>query len=688
MLPLSLVNHHRRLFSFLGSTKAARPSVRSKGERLRRTFCVVGFIAASGPLGAFTPPTSTGTKTSDLADIPLEELMQLPVEFVTGASKYEQTIQRAPASVTVLTSADIQNFGWQTLSDALRSAPGFFINSDRFYDYIGNRGFTRSYDYNSRTLVLINGHRINDSLFQQGSIGTDFILDLDLIDRIEIIRGPSSSLYGSSAFYGAINIIPKKGRDFSGGQTSLALGSEPSVKGRATVGNRTASGVEYTISATEWWSQGEKDFDLPASWRANTGLPDTVASDRDSMHHQSVYANAAWKWLEVEGAYVKRRKDVLPQVFDTNLSDPSRGTDQRGYFLTRVTGHPNQNATLTSTLSFDYFGYDALFSPAVLGFNQQMLHSEALSLNYELRFQQSFGNENMLIAGFEYEENLTQIGKRTDTVDPANSSSIDTSSRYGSPFAQIDWNLTHGVYFSTGARYDKASTGEEQLTPRTGLIWNASPSTDFKLLYGQAFRVPNLYERSAAEGGTTANPNLGPETNESWEFILAHKLSPIWRADAHLYYIKSKDLITDAAVNGETVTTEGLETGLTAYFPSNVQLRGSATFQHSCDANDRNLVDAPRTLLKLNASAPIYEKWLRASAEIQYVGDRLDGLRNPLGDYLVGNLTLRALQVWHRWDFSLSVYNIGNARWQDSTYYTTRIQSAPGSVELRAILDF
>ena len=86
----------------------------------------------------------------------------VPVEFVTGASKYEQSIQRAPASVTVLTSEDIRNYGWQTLSDALRSAPGFFINSDRFYDYIGNRGFTRPFDYNSRTLVLVNGHRIND----------------------------------------------------------------------------------------------------------------------------------------------------------------------------------------------------------------------------------------------------------------------------------------------------------------------------------------------------------------------------------------------------------------------------------------------------------------------------------------------------------------------------------------------
>ncbi len=651
-------------------------------------ICVTGLVLGGSTLCADTPKSWNGDDPSSLADIPLEQLAQVPVEFVTGASKYEQSIQRAPASVTVLTAGDIQNYGWRTLSDALRSAPGFFINSDRFYDYIGNRGFTRPFDYNSRTLVLVNGHRINDSVFQQGSVGTEFVLDLDLVDRIEIIHGPSSSLYGSSAFYGAINVIPKKGRDFDGGQTSLALGSEPSVKGRATMGNRTASGIEYTISATEWWSSGETDFNLPQSWRNDTGLTDTTASDRDGMHHQSVYANASWKWLEFEAAYVNRFKEVLPQVYDTNLTDPSRATDERGYFLVRATGHPGEDSTLTSTLSLDYLGYDALFSPAVFGFNQQKLHSEALSLNYEMRWQQEFGKGHVMITGLEYQENFIQQGGREDLVDPANSTSIDTNSHYVSPFTQFDWNLGGGVLVSTGARFDVYSTGEQRLTPRLGLIWNASPSTDFKLLYGQAFRVPNVAERAAAEGSSVSNPDLKPETNESWEFIVAHKFNAIWQVDTHLYYTESKDLITDNAVNADTITTQGIETGVTAFFPSNIQLRGSATFQHSFDASDHNIVDAPRSLFKLNASAPVCEKWLRASLEIQYVSDRMDSSGAWLGDYLVENFTLRAIHVWRRWDLSLSIYNISRASWNDATYYTTRIESAPGSVVGRATFNF
>jgi len=629
----------------------------------------------------------SNNESATLGEIPLEQLMQLPVEFVTGASKYEQNIQRAPASVTVFTSEDIQNYGWQTLADALRSAPGFFINSDRFYDYMGNRGFSRPYDYNSRTLVLVDGHRINDSIFQQGSIGTDFILDMDLVERIEIIHGPSSSLYGSSAFYGAVNVIPKKGSDIAGGQASASLGSEPSAKGRFTTGNRTASGVDYVISATEWWSSGEKDFALPQSWRTATGLTSLNAANQDGMHNQSVYANATWKWLELESAYIMRDKDVLPPVYATNLTDPAHATDQRAYALARATGHPTADSSLVTTVSVDYYGYDALFSPSFISFDEQKLHTEALSLNFETRWQQTFDNGNVMIAGLEYQENFIQRTSRDDLVNAANSVSVDTSSNYVSPFTQFDWVLAHNLFLSTGARFDSYSTGEQRLTPRIGLIWIPTPATDFKLLYGQAFRVPNVGERAAE-----ATPSgLKPETNQSWELVANHKLNSIWRLDAHLYYTDSSNLIiytpAGTTINSEKITTQGFETGATAFFPSNIQVRASGTLQRSYDANGHNVVDAPRTLFKLNASAPVYEKWLRASMEVQYVGDRQDINGDPLGHYLTANFTLRAIHVWRRWDLSLSVYNISGGQWADSTS-SGQIQSIPTSVVGKVTLDF
>ena len=106
-----------------------------------------------------------------LADMSLEELMDIPIY---GVSKYPQKLSEAPASVTVVTREDIKRYGYRTLSDVLRSVPGFFVTNDRNYEYLGIRGFNRPGDYNSRFLLLVDGHRLNDPLYQWLSSATIF----------------------------------------------------------------------------------------------------------------------------------------------------------------------------------------------------------------------------------------------------------------------------------------------------------------------------------------------------------------------------------------------------------------------------------------------------------------------------------------------------------------------------------
>ncbi len=661
---------------------------------LRMTL--VGLMVTSAAMWADTPPASATPPS--LADLPLEQLMQVPVEFITGASKYEQRIRRAPSSVTVLTAEDIRNFGWRTLADALRSAPGFHIRNDRFYDYIGNRGFTRSYDYNSRTLILLNGHRLNDTNYQTGSVGTEFILDVDMIDRIEIIRGPSSSLYGSSAFYGAINIIPKKGRDIGGGQAAVSVSSEPGAKARITVGNRTPGGVEYVLSATEWTSDGEEDYALPQSWRDVTLLTDTKATDHDDMRHRSLFGHASWKGFEVESAYVRRKKDVLPPVYFTNLTDPAYGIDERAYLLGRVTGEPTADATLTAKVGLDYYSYEGRFSPAFTNFEPQRPYSNSLSLNSEIRWKQDLEGDHIVIAGLEYQNNFIQDAGRDNLFTGVAAVRVRESSHYLSPFAQGDWSLGRDFWLSTGARFDSYSTGERRVNPRLGLIWEASAATTVKLLYGQAFRVPNLEERYAAEAGVVANPDLGPEHNESWEWVADHKLNAIWSVDAHVYHTDASDLIQSVETfsgsgiftnrNAQKIVSEGVEAGATAYFPSSVQLRGSATLQRAYDAStDVTVADAPRSLAKLNATTPLGVRWLRLSGELQYVGSRRDNAGASVADYLTANLTLRAIQVGRGWDLSFSVYNLLGEEWSDAKN-TGQIEAPPRSFVARATFDF
>src|SRR3989454_669560 len=148
---------------------------------------------------------------ADLTQLPLEELMSIDVVY--GASKHDQKVTEAPSFVSVVTSEDIARYGYRTLADVLRSVHGFYTTYDRNYTYLGVRGFSRPSDYNSRFLLLVDGHRINDNFYGSAYIGTEEVIDVDLIDRVEIIRGPSSSLYGTSAFFAVINVITLKQGD-------------------------------------------------------------------------------------------------------------------------------------------------------------------------------------------------------------------------------------------------------------------------------------------------------------------------------------------------------------------------------------------------------------------------------------------------------------------------------------------
>src|SRR3984893_10293072 len=159
----------------------------------------------------------------NLLDMSLEDLMSIEIDSVYGASGFNQKVTEAPASVTIITSEEIKKFGYRTLADILRNVRGFYVTYDRNYSYLGVRGYGPSGDYNSRIAVLIDGHRLNDNIFDAAPVGTELPMDVDLIDRVEVIRGPNSSLYVASAFLGVINIITKRGPDLQ--KVSMAVAS-------------------------------------------------------------------------------------------------------------------------------------------------------------------------------------------------------------------------------------------------------------------------------------------------------------------------------------------------------------------------------------------------------------------------------------------------------------------------------
>ena len=124
---------------------------------------------------------------------------------------------------------------WRTSCARVR---GMYVVDDRNYSFIGTRGFALPGDYNSRILLLVNGHRVNDNVFGQAEIGAEFGLDPAMFERVEIIRGPASSLYGDSAFFAVVNVITRTGASLGGGSVTVETGTLGTRLARAAVGHR------------------------------------------------------------------------------------------------------------------------------------------------------------------------------------------------------------------------------------------------------------------------------------------------------------------------------------------------------------------------------------------------------------------------------------------------------------------
>ena len=193
---------------------------------------------------------------SDLQDL-------LSIEVVSTASKFPQSIREAPASITVVTAEEIRRFGYRTLAEALKSVRGFYTTYDRNYTYVGMRGFARPGDYNTRILLLVDGHKLNDGIYDMAPVGTDFPIDIALIDRIEVIRGPGSSLYGTNAVFGVINVVTKTGSARKGARAEVLGGSLGTGGIAASYGQSLGTGLEVLFSGSGYRSTGQSRIHYP-----------------------------------------------------------------------------------------------------------------------------------------------------------------------------------------------------------------------------------------------------------------------------------------------------------------------------------------------------------------------------------------------------------------------------------------
>ena len=257
-----------------------------------------------------------------LSTLPLEDLMQMRV--VTTASKFAQPISDAPSSVVVLTAADIRDFGWHTLADALATLPGLYVTNDRNYAYLGARGFLRPGDYNSRFLLLVDGVRVNDAVYDQALIGTEGLLDMDMVKRIEFVPGPGSAVYGSNALFGVINVVTRDGSGLSGLQGALTGGTQGERRARTSYGWHGQNGADLLLSASAFNRTGRDlyfaEFDTPDT---NNGIARRLDWDRA----QNFLVKGSVKGVTLSASHVARTKGVPTGSFGAVFDTPNRTRD-------------------------------------------------------------------------------------------------------------------------------------------------------------------------------------------------------------------------------------------------------------------------------------------------------------------------------------------------------------------------
>ncbi|MDA1192186.1 MAG: TonB-dependent receptor plug domain-containing protein [Candidatus Poribacteria bacterium] len=271
-------------------------------------------------LWIFVALVSGRAQTNDLFG-DAASLAELLDTEISTASKYKQSANDAPASVTVITSDDIARYGYRNIAEALDSVRGQYHVYDHISHRVGSRGVGSVTELNHRMLVLLNGQVLNEWLGGSAMIGNASPIILDTVERIEIMRGPGSALYGTNAMFLVVNIITRDGARLDGGQASVSVGQEAervfSGMYGASVGDESDAVIAFTttnIDGSDYYS----------------AFHDATAVDVDQERYTQVFASLNASRFRSHAFFVTRHKQLPTGAFGATFGDPNSGSrDER-----------------------------------------------------------------------------------------------------------------------------------------------------------------------------------------------------------------------------------------------------------------------------------------------------------------------------------------------------------------------
>ncbi len=523
-------------------------------------------------------------------------------EEVSGASRAVELVEEAPSSVTIVPRQELRLMRYPTVVEALRGVPGVYSWDDRSYASLGFRGLGRLGSYGNRVLVLLDGHPLNDDWIGSSYVGYDGRVTLDDLERIEVVRGPGSVLYGTNAFSGVVNLVPrglaeKTGIEFSLGTSGDGVATAR-VRGDARFG--TKSGVFSSASIAR--GQG-RDFFFPEFVEITPPEVAGYAWDADGFEAGTVEGRLTANWFSASWYFQVYDKRLPTGEFDTLLADPrAKQRDTRATLELKAEPQVTRDLKSMTRVHLNHYRFRGGYPRAPEDGGLEVDRFQGSWAGAEQRFEWKASQAFSLTAGAEGQIHFEVDQEASDE----DGTFLDEERPYelGAAYALADVRPRPGLRFSAGARLDTYSTFGESLNPRAAVIFEPYTGGNSKVMAGKAFRAPSVYELYYNDGGRTqvASSDLGPENIYSLEIEHTHRFSPTWSATAALFGNQVRQLILEQGDgnsvepiyyqnSNEPIGTYGVELLLRRDFRQGYSFSASYSFQHSTFLESESLSD-------------------------------------------------------------------------------------------------
>ncbi|MCA9679343.1 MAG: TonB-dependent receptor [Myxococcales bacterium] len=442
-------------------------------------------------------------------------------ETVVGAAKREQSLGSVASAVTVITADQVRRFGYRTVAEVLRGVAGLFVVDDRSVERVGVRGIQLLGDANTRLLILLDGSPLNEPWSQFVDSSTALPVSLDDVARIEIIRGPVSSIYGTNAFLGIINIVTIEADKAPRAAGHVTVDSYGTVGGNASFNqgdiNRQVRGsAGYTYRAGETITY--PDFTA-------AGLPDRTSADGAYAAFGAIAVNFDRVFFQARGYDRLREQPGAPYQSEIG-SDRNRNRDTHLLAELGYTRELTDRVTLAARL----YGNRYRFDSDLVRFDGPF-STTATSLWY--------GGEVRVLADLAATPELLALTagaslERTTTESTATAKLTPIDHDFNIAGAYLEASTTPYPWLAAtaGLRFDRNSEFSNKLSPRAALFLRRGKDAGLKLLYAQGFRNPSIFEayydddtRFAPALDDAGRTELRPETITSYEAVAYGKLA-------------------------------------------------------------------------------------------------------------------------------------------------------------------